>query len=146
MVTGFGAGYSPWVPGTAGTLAAVPFSLALNRLASTSLLLAILTLIAFAFAAVWLAQKGEEIFLEKDSRRIVVDEMAGFLLANFLSPPQLKPTVAAFILFRIFDIIKLFPAGPAERMPGGLGVVLDDIIAGLYAFVIVQMLLYGGLL
>lgn len=83
---------------------------------------------------------------EKDSPRIVIDEIAGFVLANFLSPPQLKPTLAAFILFRFFDIIKLFPAGRAEKISGGAGVVLDDLIAGLYTFVILWLLFFGGLL
>lgn len=96
--------------------------------------------------AIWLADKGEEILGEKDSPRIVIDEIAGFVLANFLSPPQLKPTLAAFILFRFFDIIKLFPAGRAEKISGGAGVVLDDLIAGLYTFVILWLLFFGGLL
>lgn len=146
MVTGAGAGYLPWFPGTAGTLVALPLSLALNRIAGASLLLGLLTLAAFLLVAIWLADKGEEILGEKDSPRIVIDEIAGFVLANFLSPPQLKPTLAAFILFRFFDIIKLFPAGRAEKIPGGAGVVLDDLIAGLYTFMILRLLFFGGLL
>lgn len=146
MITGAGAGYLPWLPGTAGTLVAVPFSLALNRIASASLPLALLSLGAFFLVAVWLADKGEEFFREKDSPRIVIDEMAGFVLANFASPPQWKAMAAAFILFRLFDIIKLFPAGQAEKIPGGVGVVLDDLIAGLYTFMILRLLLFGGLL
>jgi phosphatidylglycerophosphatase A len=124
----------------------VPLSLALNRLASFSPVLSLMTLAAFVFAAVWLAHAGEEIFREKDSRRIVVDEIAGFLLANFLSPLALAPTVAAFILFRFFDIIKLYPADKAERIAGGFGVVADDLVAGLYTFLILRLLSYGGML
>jgi phosphatidylglycerophosphatase A len=146
LVTGAGAGYLPWFPGTAGTLVALPLSLALNRIAGASLSLGLLTLAAFMLIAIWLADKGEEILGEKDSPRIVIDEIAGFVLANFLSPPQLKPTLAAFILFRFFDIIKLFPAGRAEKISGGAGVVLDDLIAGLYTFVILWLLFFGGLL
>lgn len=136
----------PWAPGTAGTLVAVPLSLALNRLASVSPVLSLLTLAAFVFAAVGLARAAEEIFHEKDSRRIVVDEIAGFLLANFLSPLALVPTVTAFILFRFFDIMKLYPAGRVERISGGAGVVADDLVAGLYTFLILRLLSYGGML
>lgn len=146
LVTGAGVGYFPWFPGTVGTLVAIPLSLALNRIASVSLSLALLTLAAFVATAIWLAQKGEEIFHQKDSPRIVIDEIAGFLLAGFLCPAEFVPSAAAFILFRFFDIIKLFPAGRAEEISGGVGVVVDDLIAGLYTFAIVQMLLYGGLL
>jgi len=67
--------------------------------------------------------------------------MAGFLLANFLSPQGLGTTAVAFILFRFFDIIKIFPAGRAEKIEGGLGVILDDLIAGLYTFVVIRLLL-----
>ena len=146
LVTGLGAGYFPWFPGTAGTLVAIPLSLALNRIASVSLSLALLTLAAFAATAIWLAQKGEEIFHQKDSPRIVIDEIAGFLLAGFLCAAEFAPNAAAFILFRFFDIIKLFPAGRAEEISGGVGVVMDDLIAGLYTFVIIRILLYAEFL
>lgn len=146
MVTGAGAGYFPRLPGTAGTLVAVPVSLAFNRIATASLPLALLTLGVFFVVAVWLADKGEEIFREKDSPKIVIDEMAGFVLANFLAPPQFPALGVAFLVFRFFDIIKLFPAARAEKMAGGLGVVLDDLIAGLYTFLILRLLFFWGVL
>jgi len=141
FVTGAGTGYLPWFPGTVATLLAVPVSLALNRLAAHSISLSLLTLTAWIAVATWFCRKGEEIFKEKDSPRIVTDEMAGFLLANFLSPAGLGTTAVAFILFRFFDIIKIFPAGRAEKIEGGLGVILDDLIAGLYTFVVIRLLL-----
>ncbi|MFQ5682782.1 MAG: phosphatidylglycerophosphatase A [Candidatus Binatia bacterium] len=145
FVTGAGTGYIPWAPGTAGTILAVPISLALNRIAANSLAIALLTLTAFIVTAGWFCQKGEEIFHEKDCQKIVIDEMAGFLLANFLSPPEFKSTVAAFLLFRFFDIIKPFPAKRAEQIHGGTGVILDDLVSGLYAFMILRFLFYWGL-
>ena len=138
-MTGAGTGYSPWFPGTVATLLAIPLSLALNRMAALSLPLALLTLTAFIVIAAWFCQKGEEIFKEKDCPRIVIDEMAGFLLAGFLSPLEFKVTAAAFLLFRFFDIIKVFPAGRAEQIEGGLGVILDDLVAGLYTFLILRL-------
>jgi phosphatidylglycerophosphatase A len=134
----------PWFPGTAGTLLAIPFSLALNRMAAVSLPLSLLTLIAFVGITLWFCDKGEELFHEKDSPKIVIDEIAGFLLASFLSPAEPKPIVLAFLLFRFFDIMKPFPAARAEKMAGGLGVVLDDLIAGFYTFVILRFLLMWG--
>ena len=97
-------------------------------------------------SAAWFCQKGEEIFHEKDCPRIVIDEIAGFLLANFLSPAELKPTAAAFLLFRFFDIIKIFPAGRAQQIQGGVGVILDDLIAGLYTFLILRLLFLWSLI
>ena len=139
FVTGAWTGYIPWFPGTAGTLLAIPLSLALNRISEASFPLSLLTLIAFVGIAAWFCNKGEEIFQEKDSRRIVIDEIAGFLLANYLSPAEIRSIVLAFLLFRFFDIIKVFPAARAERVSGGLGVVLDDLIAGFYTFVILRL-------
>ncbi|MCZ6623656.1 MAG: phosphatidylglycerophosphatase A [Deltaproteobacteria bacterium] len=146
FVTGAGAGYFPWFPGTVGTLLAIPLSLALNRMATASFSLSLLTLSAFTVTATWFCKKGEEIFHEKDCRKIVIDEITGFLLANFLSPPELYPTAAAFLLFRFFDIIKVFPAGRAEQIRGGVGVILDDLVAGLYSFLILRLLLLWNLL
>ncbi len=94
----------------------------------------------------WFSEKAEQIFREKDCQKIVIDEMAGFLLANLFSPPEFKPVAAAFILFRFFDIIKIPPARSAERIPGGVGVVLDDLVSGLYTLVILRPIFYWGLL
>ncbi len=118
----------------------------MNGIGDASLPLAFLTLIAFAVCAGWLCQRAEGIFREKDSPKIVIDEIAGFLLANFLSPFGWAPTAAAFFLFRFFDIIKPFPAGRAEKLPGGVGVILDDLIAGCYTLLILRLLLFRGLL
>ncbi len=123
---------------------AIPLSLGLNRIAGTSLYLALLTLAAFIAVATWLCNKGEEIFQAKDCSKIVIDEIAGFMVANFASPAGLKPAVLAFLLFRFFDIIKPYPARRAERISGGIGVILDDLIAGVYAFAIVRLFLSWG--
>lgn len=125
---------------------AVPLSFALNRIARASIVLSLLTLVAFGLLAIWFSKKGEEILLEKDSPKIVVDEIAGFLLANFLSPLAFKPVVAAFLLFRFFDIMKVPPATRAERLPGGVGVVLDDLVSAVYTFLTLRLLFFLGLL
>ena len=68
------------------------------------------------------------------------------MLANFAGPAGVAPAVAAFILFRFFDIIKPYPARRAERLPGGYGVVLDDVVAGLYSLAVVRLALAWGIL
>ena len=146
FATGAGTGYFPGCPGTVATLAAIPLSHGLNRIAGASLPLSLPTLAAFVASAAWFCDKGEEILREKDSRKIVIDEIAGFLCANFLSPSGLRPTAAAFILFRFFDIIKIFPANRAERIEGGVGVILDDLVAALYTFVALRLLFHWTLL
>ena len=146
FASGAGAGYVPWIPGTAGTLLALPLSMALNRIAAARLPLALVTIGAFVFLAAWISARGEELFGKKDAQRIVIDEIAGFLVANFLWPTGLRSTAFAFLLFRLFDIIKPYPARRAERIQGGLGVVLDDLIAGLYTFLSLRLLSTWGIL
>jgi len=138
--SGAGAGYFPLFPGTIGTLVAIPFSFALNHLANFSLALAGVTLVTAVFCAMGLASKASEMLRQKDPGVIVIDEIVGFLLANFAAPNRVSVVLAAFILFRFFDIAKIFPASRLEMLPGGAGIVLDDIMAGIYTFTIVQLL------
>jgi phosphatidylglycerophosphatase A len=140
FVTGAGAGYVPGFPGTAGTLVAVPVLVALNRLTAASWLLGLLTLAAFVLLATWLCEKGEELFAAKDASKIVIDEIAGFLVAGFLLPPSPVALAVGFLLFRLFDIIKVYPAARVEGMRGGIGVIADDLVAGAYTFVMLRVL------
>lgn len=140
-VTGGGVGYIPLFPGTAGTLVAIPFSFGLNRIANISLLLASITLVVTISCAVFLADKSAALLGQKDPGVIVIDEIVGFLTANFAAPATLSALLAAFLLFRFFDITKVFPASQLERLPGGAGIVLDDIMAGLYTFAVMRLLL-----
>jgi phosphatidylglycerophosphatase A len=146
LVSGAGVGYFPLAPGTTGTLVAIPLSLGLNRLAAISFPIAFLILIGFIYCAIWLSSKGAEILGQKDPAIIVIDEIAGFLVASFLTPFGRWPLVLAFLLFRFFDIVKVFPASNLERLPGGNGIVLDDVMAGLYTFIILRLMFAWNLL
>ncbi len=137
--SGAGAGYFPLFPGTIGTLVAIPISLALNRLASVAVWPALLALVLVVFCAIAIATRASQILRQKDPGLIVIDEVVGFLVANFHAPERLTPVILSFILFRFFDIAKIYPAGRLERLPGGSGIVLDDIMAGLYTVGIVQL-------
>jgi phosphatidylglycerophosphatase A len=141
FVTGAGVGYIPYIPGTMGTVLAIPFSIGLNRLADTTLAFAALTLAGLVIGAIKWSTKAAEILRQKDPQVIVADEIVGFMIANFLAPARLAPLIFSFILFRFFDIAKVYPASRLEKLPGGAGIVLDDVMAGIYAFVIVQVLL-----
>jgi phosphatidylglycerophosphatase A len=144
LVTGAGAGFIPRLPGTVGTVVAIPFSLALNWLGASHLSLAALILIASILCAVWLSSKAAGILKQKDPQVIVIDEIVGFATANFLAPPRLSALLWAFLLFRFFDIAKVFPSNRLEQLPGGAGIVLDDVMAGLYTLISLRLLLKIG--
>ncbi|MCL6583117.1 MAG: phosphatidylglycerophosphatase A [bacterium] len=135
IATGFGLGYLPFVPGTVGSLGGVVLFWLFHPLTWYLYLLFIASLF---FLGIWAADWAEVVFQEKDSNYIVIDEIVGFLIAAFLIPWSGLWMIAAFILFRIFDIIKPFPAGRAERLRGGLGIMLDDVGAGIYANLVLQ--------
>jgi phosphatidylglycerophosphatase A len=140
-VTGAGAGYFPRLPGTIGTLVAVPLSLLLNRLATSNLPLATSIISGSILMAIWLSTKAAEILQQKDPQIIVVDEIVGFLVGNYLAPFQWTSLLCSFLLFRLFDITKIFPINRLEQLPGGVGIVLDDVMAGVYTFIGVRLLL-----
>jgi phosphatidylglycerophosphatase A len=125
-----------------GTLFAVPISLALNRLAETAPMFALMLLVGLTIGAIKISTAAAEILRTKDPQIIVADEIVGFMIANFLAPLRWAPLLLGFLLFRIFDIAKVYPAARLEKLPGGSGIVLDDVVAGIYAFVIVQTFLY----
>jgi phosphatidylglycerophosphatase A len=143
--TAGGIGYTPIFPGTVGTMAAIPFSFGLNRLAEVSILEATIVLVFAIFSAIALATKASELLQQKDPGIIVIDEIVGFLLGNFSAPMTVSALLASFILFRFFDIAKVFPANQLERLPGGAGIVLDDIVAGIYTFGVMRLLLAWGI-
>ena len=132
LATWGGSGYSPFASGTVGTLAAIPFYLWLARL---PLPFYLLTLAAFFFLSCWISGKAEIIFQEKDSGKIVIDEVVGYLVTMTAIPFDWRYIVAGFFLFRLFDIVKPPPANWFDRkLKNGYGVVLDDVAAGVYAW------------
>ena len=137
LATGLGAGFSPFAPGTAGTLVAIPIELLLSHIRSPVYELTILT---FFFFSSWIAEKAQNHWQKIDDRRIVIDEIMGYFLTMLWIPKTLFFISVGFLLFRFFDIVKPFPCRQLERVRGGLGVVLDDLAAGIYANVVLQLL------
>ncbi len=137
LATGFGAGFSPVASGTAGSIVGVALFLLINGWS----LPAYLAFTAFIFAVgVPISTRAETIFGEKDSGKIVIDEIAGQLLTLFAVPLSLFGVLGGFLLFRLFDIVK--PFKKLEDMRGGIGVMIDDFAAGLFAMAVLQFLLF----
>ena len=96
--------------------------------------------VVVTLAGTWAAHRAERVLGGKDPGAIVIDEIAGMTLAVLLFPPTLAVLAVGFVLFRIFDVTKPFPAHASQRLRGGLGVVVDDLIAGLYALIVIAIL------
>jgi phosphatidylglycerophosphatase A len=139
LATGCYAGYVPIAPGTFGTLVAIPLCYVLSMVGPFQ---GLLSIAMFSGFAVWISGEAEKIFDKKDSGLIVIDEMAGLMATLFLIPWSAKSMVTGFLLFRIMDIAKPFPIRRIEQKArGGWGVVGDDIVAGIYANVILRIIL-----
>lgn len=128
LATFFGAGYSPIWPGTAGTLAAVPLAYLLLGCGRAWLYGAT---VAVLLAGTWAAERYCVLTGTHDNRRIVIDEVAGYLLSMWAVPGSLQNLAAAFVLFRLFDTWKPWPIRVVDRrVKGGFGVMADDVCAG----------------
>jgi phosphatidylglycerophosphatase A len=138
LATGFGVGYSPIAPGTLGTLIGIPVFYFLSNISSP---IYEITLVGFFFLSVWISENAEIFFGKKDDQRIVIDEIMGFLIAMLWLPKRILFIIVGFFLFRFFDILKPFPIRRLEKkLKGGYGVVLDDVVAGTYANIALQMI------
>jgi phosphatidylglycerophosphatase A len=135
--TGLYSGYSPFVPGSVGTIPAWLVAVLFIRDNTTVL---IPVVIVTFFVSVWAATGAEKLF-GHDARRIVIDEWAGMFVAVLLVPYSLLNFTIAFVAFRILDAIKIAPAAQAEKLPAGWGVTMDDIVAGIQANIVTQIVI-----
>jgi len=144
VATGFGLGYLPIAPATwASAATALALIFVLPRLELPAF--ALLTLVVTA-VAVWVSGPAEKT-LGHDAHPIVIDEVAGMMITvcgvpaiGFAVPSHILTLIVGFVLFRIFDVWKPPPVGRAQELPGGLGVVTDDVLAGLYSNLVLQIL------
>jgi phosphatidylglycerophosphatase A len=138
LAFGFGSGLAPVAPGTFGTLAAIPLYWLLANL-SFPLYAAIV--IGLALAGIRICRRCEEILEVSDHSGIVWDEIVGFLIAMAAVPATWTAVLLGFLAFRVFDILKPWPIAHFDRtVHGGVGVMLDDVLAGLYAAVLMFLL------
>lgn len=128
-------GHAPLAPGTVASaltavvLALVPFSPGAL----------VLTCVGVTVVGTWAAHHAERTLGGKDPGAIVVDEVAGMMVSVLVLPLTVPVLAAGFVLFRVFDVVKPFPAHASQRLPGGIGVMVDDLIAGLYALAVLAL-------
>ena len=138
LAFGFGSGLAPFAPGTFGTLAAIPLYLLMQPLSLPSYLL--VTAIV-CVVGVWICGKSSELLGVHDHSGIVWDEFAGYFVTMIAAPTGWLWIVVGFVLFRLFDIWKPWPISVLDKkVHGGLGIMVDDILAGIFALIGVQLL------
>jgi phosphatidylglycerophosphatase A len=136
----FGSGLLPWAPGSWGSLAALPPAWLIAHFLGPRILVAA-AVIVFLLGW-WAAERVQQASGVADEGSIVIDEVAGQWLTLAVAPPDPLTYAAGFLLFRLFDITKPWPARWADRrIPGGLGVMADDVIAGIYAAIALVVIL-----
>ncbi len=139
VATFFYVGLIPKAPGTFGTLAAIPL---FYLLTFTPLYLYLGITVIIILVSVWASKIVEEVYNKEDPQQIVADEVCGYLVTMILVPPTIANIFLGFLLFRFFDIAKPYPVRKFEKLPGGWGVVIDDVAAGVYACVSLHILGY----
>jgi phosphatidylglycerophosphatase A len=140
--TGLYSGYSPVAPGTAGTiLAALIYILEFIIFKTDCLIINFIIIIIIFYPSIKLGSAGEKFFNRKDPSEVVLDEMVGLWISVLFIPFSLKIVLLAFIIFRIIDIFKPYPIRKAENLRGGLGIMLDDCIAGIYTNIIIRLII-----
>jgi len=138
VCTCFGIGYLPLAPGTFGSLAGVGLFYLLTGLPATSYFLFILGIIVLGLAG---CGRMEQLLNRKDPGCIVIDEVAGMLLALSFLPHNFKIILLAFLIFRILDTLKPYPAARLQNKHGAIGVIGDDLVAGIYTNIVLQLIL-----
>jgi phosphatidylglycerophosphatase A len=132
-------GYVPIAPGTAGSAVALPLLWVVRSAGSATVEVAVVA--ALAAAGVWSAGVAERHLGRTDPGAVVIDEVVGMLITLLLLPVGLAGALAGFFVFRLLDIVKPWPAGRLERLPGGIGVMADDVMAGAYGYLVTRGLL-----
>jgi phosphatidylglycerophosphatase A len=138
IVTGLGLGYSPIAPGTMGALSALILATLILNFTQFPYFIILCLIIIFTFLGIIGSDKLRYLW-GHDPSRIVIDEMVGMWISLMWIGPGWRPLLISFCLFRYFDIAKPFGIRKTEQLPGGLGVMADDIVAGIYANLILQL-------
>lgn len=141
LACGFGTGAAAVAPGTFGTLIGIPVYWLMQTLSLSLYMLVLACLFVFG---VWICERVARALQVHDHPGIVWDEVVGYLVTMMFAPPGWVWWVVGFVLFRIFDIFKPWPIRFFDlRMPGGLGIMFDDVLAGIYAALCLQLVVYS---
>jgi phosphatidylglycerophosphatase A len=138
IATAAGVGYAPFAPGTFGAAA----GLVLWALLPSAVLLQAVVIVVLLVVGSWSGGVAEHYFGRTDPGQVVVDEVMGMLVTLFMNPVGWGGALAAFLLFRAADIVKPYPANQLERLPGGVGVMADDLMAAVYANLALRLALW----
>jgi len=138
LATGLGTGYTPFASGSVGSIP--PWLIAYFIIKNHQLTFAIVTVVSIMIS-IWIAGEGEKYF-GHDSKKIVIDEWAGMFITLLFIPFSLTNYLIAFIVFRALDVVKIFPARQAEKLPGGWGVTMDDVVAGVQSNIATFLIIY----
>lgn len=136
--SGFYTGFIPFAPGTFGSLVALLFYL-IPGFENPTFLLIIISL--FSVVGISVGTKFETIY-GKDPKQCTIDEMVGMWISLIFIPKKIWFILIAFVIWRVLDIFKPFPANIAEKIKGGMGIMLDDIIAAIYSLTITHIIIY----
>jgi len=140
LALGFGSGLAPKAPGTFGTLAALPLYFLMMHL---SLPVFIALTLVITIVGFWICDIAAKDMQVHDHGAIVWDEVAGMLITMIAAPVGLLPLIVGFVLFRFFDIIKPWPIKLLDRhVKGGFGIMIDDVLAGVFAAICLQVIHY----
>lgn len=141
FVASFGyVGYFPFAPGTAGSAAALALFALVRWIGEPAVELG--TIVAVFVIGVWAANGTEAALGRKDPGIVVIDEVLGMLITLALLPVSMTGILVGFLLFRALDVIKPYPAAQFESLHGGLGIMADDAVAGLYAYLLMRGLIW----
>tara|TARA_Y100000780_G_C13481579_1_gene338737 strand:- start:97 stop:561 length:465 start_codon:yes stop_codon:yes gene_type:complete len=140
IATVFKAGYIPIAPGTVGSIIGLLVFWLIKDYASFTIEMFVAA--ALFFAGVWASTIVEQVLERHDPGVVIVDEVVGMLVALMLLPPTITVMFVAFLLFRVFDIIKPYPARWCEQLSRGWGIMMDDVVAGLYVNVLIHIILW----
>lgn len=135
MSTFFYIGNIPMAPGTLASLAGALLCIILSQ----SIFLYVFVLIGVTILGLLVSGPMEDILGRKDPSCVVIDEIAGIMLSFFLLPLQWPVLITAFFLFRALDMFKLYPVNEFEKFEGGLGIMMDDVVAGIYTNIIMHI-------
>jgi phosphatidylglycerophosphatase A len=138
VATALGIGYVPFAPGTFGSAA----GLVLWAILPSSARAQLIVIVALFAVGSWTGTIAEKHFGTRDPGAVVIDEVMGMIVTLFLNPVGWAGAFLGFLLFRIADVVKPYPANRLERLPGGLGVMADDAMAAIYANIVLRVILF----
>lgn len=132
-------GFAPYAPGTFGTLVGVFIYLLFLKITQSQFIFLFFSIIYF-IVSIFVSNRAEKLYGLKDCQRIVCDETSGFFFSILFIPCTIRNIIFAFLIFRIFDVVKPYPIRKLQNIRGGLGIMLDDLLAAVYTNIVLNLI------